>query len=198
MKHLAFLTTLCLVLAGCTPNDLRVDEFHAGTPLVFNKARNLEVVMKEPATFVTYSGKKKPLPHFHDSLQIWTISTFVPAGEDGNLFVTFEEASVKEVPVKAKSTDLFSKDATSRFDAKLAVRLELINGLGAVEGSAFARAEHSITLYDEMSPAERERRLKQLCEDVIHDLDEQIRPAVEDGLRSGLKPYVQYGISANQ
>jgi hypothetical protein len=186
MKKLAVLSTLFLGLTGCTYTDTNIKEFHAGKPLVFN-VKHLEVVMKNPATFTGLKGKTKSLQALEEALQVWAVSTFVPAGEEGNIFVTFEEARVREVPVKAKSTDLFSKDATSRFDARVAVRFEALNSHGFVEGSGFARAEHSITLYDQMTYSERERRLEQLCQDVVQDLDEQVRAGVEDAMRQSLK-----------
>jgi hypothetical protein len=186
MKIIAIFSIVLLGLGGCATKEPRVREFQAGKPLLFN-VHHLEVIMVNPSSFTTLKGTKKPLKDLEEALRLWSVSTFAPAGMEGTLFVFFEEASVTELPVKGRSVDAFSKDATSRFVAKVAVRLEHMNSQTPIGGRAFAKAEHSITLYDDMPLEERDRRLKQLCQDVIQDLDEQVRAAVDDAMSESLK-----------
>jgi hypothetical protein len=174
-----------LFLAACSGDRAPINQFRPGNPVLF-EASNLDVIFKKPVTFTDLSGKATDSKKLKEDIEMWAVSTFVPSGNSGNIFVIVEDVYIKEVRLNRVSNSLFKKEPISKFEGKISVRVEVDSSSGKQVGG-FAQASASVTVNEGMSFNDRQHLIMQLSENMIADLDNQIRSAIDDGMAKAVK-----------
>ena len=179
LKYMMKKTLILLsLLMGCASPPKPVTVFTAGEP--FNvKAAVVESVFMEPVTLKKVRGHE-PENDFQEALNLWTVTTFVPNHETGTLFVTFDKAILEEIPLTPapESTTLFSKRPTIKLKGTLHVHLDLKDAMGHSLQSGHMTVERSKSFVKDSSFGHIKNIKTQLFNDLIGDLDQQVRQAL--------------------
>lgn len=181
-KSLLFIAILGLV--GCGGGVKEIQPFTAGDPVPIKTAA-IEPVMPQVVTKTSLKAETVLSKGFEEALYLWVASTFVPDAAQGTLFVTFEKAEIKETPLplqKKGMASLFTKEPTSKVEAKLIVHLEQKDPNHKRSIMGHFEVAHSTTLLEDTSLAERERKIIQLYQNLIQDLDQRVRSSINEGL----------------
>lgn len=110
----------------------------------------------------------------------------VAQGPQNTLRVIIEDASVKQkdLPVTTGVLGAFSKEPAQQYDARMAVRFELVDPTAPdiVMARARVNAARSRTVENNISPATRDLAFFGLTEDLMNDLQVGIAGTVKDTL----------------
>lgn len=184
-----FLALLMIVVVGCSSSsDLPPSvglSYLSGSPLRLNVAR-IEVVKEYKSTGAApFIEHQFPVPP-SSMIQQWVQDRLLAVGKTGHAVVTIEDASVIEVPLKRTTglTGLFTVDQSERYDAKLAIKIEIFDGDGKVSGFAQARAKGSRTVSENMTLGQRRRLWIDLMEKMMNNLDEELEKSIHAHLKA--------------
>lgn len=178
MRYLS-IPCLLLVLAACSPSAQLPDpvglNYLAERPIHLDVAR-VEVVKK-------YQGSSQA-PHVENDLPIppsvmiqqWVQDRLLPVGKTGHAVVTIENASVTETPLKGTPgiRGALTVDQSEKYDATLAVKIEIFGEDGAVKGFAYARAHGSRTIGENYTLGQRRQVWMNMMEKVMNNLDQEL------------------------
>ena len=116
-----------------------------------------------------------------DAAADWARDRLQAAGTARRLRFIVREASVVETALETKGglTGAMTTEQSERYDAKLAVEIEIIDDSGWKEASAMARVARSITVAEDATLHERETVWYELTQKLMNDLNAQL----EDTLR---------------
>lgn len=176
-----YITPLCLLLAlqGCSPS-VKMPEplglaYLETKPIRLNVSR-VEVVKK-------YQSSSK-LPHVEDRLPVppvamiqqWVQDRLMPVGKTGYAVVSIEEASVVEIPLKGTKglKGMFTVDQSEQYDSKMTVKVEIFDDSGSSEGYAYARAQGSRTVREDLTLGQRRKIWINMMEKIMNNLDEEL------------------------
>lgn len=119
----------------------------------------------------------------------WVEDRLSPAGAGRVARVTIENASVVEVPLETRGglIGLFYNDQAARYDAEVALRVEILSDGGAPEAFARAVARHSRTVPEDITLNERDAVFYELTTALFDDLDAEL----ESTIRRHLRPFLR-------
>lgn len=107
------------------------------------------------------------------ALDIWVKDRLRASGASGVARVKVLEASALEEKLKTKSgvSGLFSNDLSEKYTSALNVVIELYDHNGASTGFASASASRYITVNEDLSLLEREKKWYEMVEQLMADFD---------------------------
>ena len=116
-----------------------------------------------------------------DAAANWARDRLQAAGTARRLRFIVREASVTETALETQGglTGAMTTEQSERYDAKLAVEIEIIDNTGRKEARASARVMRSITVAEDATLHEREATWYGLTQKLMNDLNKQL----EDTLR---------------
>jgi hypothetical protein len=102
--------------------------------------------------------------------------------------VTILDASVKEVDLSRTPglRGAFTTDQAQRYDAVVALRVDLLNDRGFPERTASGRATRSRSVPENITPNDRDRVFYEMTEQLMQDLDQEL----ERQIKSAFYPFV--------
>ncbi len=111
-----------------------------------------------------------------DAALRWAGDRLEAVGLHRLLRFTVVDAAIVEAPLALKGglEGLITTEQSERYEARLAVMVEIISDNGATEASASAEARRSITVPESASVGERERVWFTLTEKLVLDLNSQL------------------------
>lgn len=124
-----------------------------------------------------------------DSADRWARDRLRPAGSSGWVSFIITNASLVEVrlPVKKGISYAFTNQVSTRYDAHVAVRLEIHNERGTVDGQVSAEASASREVTQEAS----DREISEAQYLVVQDAMLRLNTALEANIYSHLQPFIQ-------
>jgi hypothetical protein len=183
---------LPLLLAACAPAPIMPEPlglaYLSTKPLRLNVAR-IEVVKQ-------YQSTSKP-PHVENDfpippvamIQQWTQDRLLALGKTGYAVVTIEDASVVELPLKGTKGfgSFFTVDQSEQYDAKMSVKIEIFDDFGKSKGFAYARAQGSRTVAENLTLGQRRKVWIHMMEKLMNNLDEELDRNVKAHLGAHLQ-----------
>lgn len=124
-----------------------------------------------------------------DAAMRWAKDRLVPVGTAGVARFTVLEASAVAVPLDRTTglQGLFTEDQSERYDAVVAVRLDLQNARGLRSGTVTARAKRSRTVAEDATLNEREEIWYRLTEALMNDLNAELERNIHQYLGAFLR-----------
>ena len=178
MRFISIIGLMC-VLAACSSSP-QVPEY-MGLAYLSQKPLRLNVGRIEVVKQYQSSSQS---PHVENDLPMppvamihqWTQDRLVPSGKMGYAVVTIEEASVVEIPLKGTSgaKAWFTVDQSERYDAKVSVKIEIFDDAGISKGFAYARAQSSRSVAENLTLAQRRKVWTHMMEKLITHLDAEL------------------------
>lgn len=106
----------------------------------------------------------------------WVQDRLLADGQAHRLVFRIVDASVVEIPLHddASLQDMFTVSQSERYDARLAVVVELVEDSGFTRSIVKAEAERSVTMPEDASLYEREQVWFKLGEMVMNDLESEL------------------------
>jgi hypothetical protein len=110
----------------------------------------------------------------------WAADRVAAVGLQGVVRVTLIDASVIETALDTTSgiKGAFIDDQAARYDAKVRIRIEIINSLGETEGRAEALAHRARSVPEGITLVEREQIWFELTEQVMRELDVELEATI--------------------
>ena len=110
----------------------------------------------------------------------WAADRVATVGLQGVVRVILVEASVIETALDTTSgiKGAFIDDQAARYDAKVKIRIEIINSLGEIEGRAEALAHRTRSVSEGATLVEREQIWFELTEHVMRELDVELEATI--------------------
>lgn len=120
----------------------------------------------------------------YESVHRLVAHQFVAGGAQDRLVVTIEDASIisKPLPRKEGVAGALTQEVSERYDGRAVVRVALYRDgqPDAVAGWVEATAERSSMLFEDMTPAERERLLFDVTEALANDIARSLENIVHE------------------
>ncbi len=106
----------------------------------------------------------------------WTEDRLAPVGISRRARAILLDATVTEVPLKKRGgfMGVFWNDQSERYDARIEMRIEIVDDDGASIAHAQAVAQRSRTVAEDISVSQREQVWFELTEDVTQDFDAEM------------------------
>lgn len=187
------LGALVAVLAACQSGPPPRPEF---ADIRFTNEPKLHLVASRIDFVRDYQPNLQP-PHIEEKLPVpmshvtenWVRDRLEATGGVGRAVATVLDASVVEIPVPTEGglTGTFTKQVDTRYEAKVAMRIEIKDDHGFTIRTASAQTQRSQTTVQGISLDERDRVLYRLETDLMADLDRQL----EADIRSNFGRYVE-------
>lgn len=119
----------------------------------------------------------------------WAFDRLQNAGGPHIARYVIRDASARQVPLPRTGgvRGYFTTDQAYRFDAAIVVEMQILNPVGVREGQVSAEARRSRTIAEDASPADRERTLNLIAEDLARDLNAEL----DRNVRSHLARFVR-------
>lgn len=119
----------------------------------------------------------------------WAQDVLQAAGGPDKLVVVITDGAVTDTPLKVKKglSGAFVTDQTERYDARIAVRLEIRSPDNKRKAVADAFATRSSTIPEDASVADREGLWYSMTEKLMNDFDTAIRPQINAHLGEYLR-----------
>ncbi|MGL5783934.1 MAG: hypothetical protein ACRCYZ_00315 [Alphaproteobacteria bacterium] len=117
-------------------------------------------------------------------VQQWARERFVPAGGAGHAVITVEDASVveKRLPSQGGLNNLFASQMSERYDARVVVKIEIMDERGYPKSYARATATATRTVSDQMTLTQRQEAWTALMEDLMNRLNEEVEKNIKEYL----------------
>lgn len=122
------------------------------------------------------------------AMERWTNDRLRAMGRDGVARVVVTTASITETPLKVTGgvRGWFTTDQSARYDAIIAVEIQIRDVGGVQRAYTRAQAERSRTVAEDASLAEREKVLF----DLVEATTAEVNTALDGGIRQFLQRYV--------
>lgn len=178
--RLAPAVLLMAVVAGCDntpppPEKFPELSFTQYPPIKLNVAR-VEVVKEfvpsdQPPHIETLTPRT-----LIDSTDRWARDRLRPVGDSGFARFIITDASLVEVPLKVEKglAYSFTNQQSKRYDAHVAVRLEIHNARGFTDGEVTAAAANSRSVAQDISERERSETWYLIVERAMLDLNAEL------------------------
>jgi hypothetical protein len=184
LTGLLFLFLVCL--SGCTTSSLpKAPGLHyLAAPQIQLRVGRLEIArqytppQKEP--YVDHLFAMTPAV----MVQQWARERFVPAGGVGHAVITVEDASVieKRLPPQGGLKNLFTSQMVERYDARVVVKIEMMDERGYPKSYARATATATRSVSDRMTLNQRKEAWSALMEDLMNRLNEEVEKNIREYL----------------
>jgi len=186
MKHSPFRLSTLLVAASLAVTGCEVTAPHHSLPeLTFSHMAPINLAVgsvvvdnryQQPTTG-TYVESRFPTPPAR-ALERWAMDRLKPVGTaaDGTLKLVITDASVRETPLKKDSSfkGVFTKQQSHRYDMALRGTIEIIGRNGRKQGDSSANATRTLTVREDLSLNEVEKRWLDATENLIKDFDKEM------------------------
>jgi hypothetical protein len=190
--RIALVAALAVALAGCSmpptkPTFPALTYAHKGA-FTFNVA-NVEVVstyvppMREPN--LDHVAPVQPAA----AMMQWGHDRLRAGGGSGTVRMTVTDGRIIDtpLPIEGGIRGAFTRQQSDRFTAYVAAEIVVIDARGNQVGFTRSLAERSRTIAEGTAPAERDKVLFELTEQVVNDMDARL----ESGIRETLMRFVQ-------
>ncbi|HUN49011.1 MAG TPA: hypothetical protein VMU85_20930 [Stellaceae bacterium] len=160
-----------------------------GEPKLHLAVSRVEFVREYQANLQSpHIEEKLPVPLSHVT-ENWVRDRLEAVGGPGRAVATVVDASVIQVPVPTEGgiSGTFTKQVDTRYEARLALRVEIKDDHGFTVRTATAQTQRSQTTVQGISLDERDRILYRLETDLAADLDRQL----ESDIRANFGSYLQ-------
>lgn len=119
----------------------------------------------------------------------WAQDVLRATGGADKLVMVITDASVVETPLQRKTglQGAFTNEQTERYEARIAVRLEIRTAANRLRAQADAFAARSATIAENASLADREALWYGLTERLMDDFDAAIRPQIRQHFQAYLR-----------
>ncbi|MBK19186.1 MAG: hypothetical protein CMM52_10180 [Rhodospirillaceae bacterium] len=119
----------------------------------------------------------------------WIRDRISAVGGPDTIRGTVTKASVVEVPLKRSSgiRGAFTKDQSERYDATLAVKIEIFDANGKLRGTVSSQATRSQTVSEDISLADREQVWFRMTEAMMNDLNGSLERQIREHFRQWLR-----------
>ncbi len=119
----------------------------------------------------------------------WLKDRLSAVGGPDTVRATVTKASVVEVPLKRTSgvRGAFTKDQSERYDATLAVQIEILDSRGKQRGIVSSEATRSQTVTEDISLADREQVWFRMTEAMMSDLNSSLEKQVREHFKRWLR-----------
>jgi len=125
----------------------------------------------------TYVESRFPTPPAQ-ALERWATDRLKPVGTaaDGTLKLVITDASVRETPLEKDSSfkGVFTKQQSHRYDMALRATIEITGRDGRKKGDSSAKATRTLTVREDLSLNEVEKRWLDATEDLVKDFDREM------------------------
>ena len=131
-------------------------------------------------------GYRSPVT-FEDAVKNWVDSRFELTGKTVNaLRVTVKEADITEelLPVKTGFTGAFKKEQAAKYEAKLEVRLQIVDPIGKVVASASSEAWNTHTVPEDATETDKQIVWVEMVKKAFDSLDQGLIPQVRQSMRA--------------
>lgn len=198
MARASFNRAMCLgalmaVLSACSSGPPPHPEFgdirFTTEPKLHLVASRIEFVREyQPNLQSPHIEEKLPVPLSHVT-ESWVRDRLEATGGAGRAVATVLDASVVEVPVATEGglTGTFTKQVDTRYEARVAMRVEIKDERGFTVRTASAQTQRSQTTVQGISLDERDHVLYRLETELMADLDRQL----ESDIRGNFGRYVE-------
>lgn len=188
-----FFSLICLTLFLASCSSVQMPE-PVGLAYLSNKPIRLNVARVEVVK--QYQSSSRP-PHVENELPVpptamiqqWAQDRLLPVGKGGShAVVTIEEASVVEKSLKGPGglKKVFTSNPSEEYEAKMSVKLEIFDEFGNAKGFAYARAQGSRTVADNLTLGQRRQIWINMMEKIMNNLDGEL----DRNVRSYLTAYI--------
>ena len=184
------LICLSLLLSSCSSVQLPEP---VGLAYLQNKPLHLNVGRVEVVK--QYQSSSTP-PHVENEfpvpptamIQQWVQDRLLPVGKSGNVVVTIEDASVIEKPLKKTGgfRRMFTVEQSEEYEAKMSVKIEIFDDFGNAKGFAYARAQGSRSVPENLTLGQRRKVWINMMEKIMNNLDDEL----DRNVRSYLGAYI--------
>jgi hypothetical protein len=125
-----------------------------------------------------------------DSADRWAHDRLHPAGGAGWIALVVTDASVVEVPLEVQTgiAHTFDNQLNKRYDAHVAVRIEIHNARGYVDGQVTAEASSSRSVNQDSDQREISEAQYLVVQDAMLRLNQQLQTNIDAHLQSFLSP----------
>jgi hypothetical protein len=191
--RIACVAALAVALAGCSMPPTKqsfpaLTYTHKGQ-FTFNVA-NVEVVstyvppMQEPN--VDHLAPAQPAA----VMMQWGHDRLRAGGGSGTVKMTVTDGRILDtpLPIEGGIRGAFTRQQSDRFTAYVSAEIVVTDGRGAQVGFVRANAERSHTIAEGTPPAERDKVLFELTEQVVNDMDQRLDAAIRESLQRFLQP----------
>ena len=175
-----------LGLAACTNapplRPVFEDPHFTSEPPIQLDVRRIEVVPRyRPGADPAHVEERPPLalPHVAET---WARDRLRAAGTRDAAIATITDASVIEtaLPTDQSFRGAFTRQLDTRYDASVAITVEIRDERGALLRSATARAQRSVTTVEGTTLDERDRILYRLETELMAELDRELERQIRD------------------
>jgi hypothetical protein len=187
------LGALVAVLAACSsgppPRPDLADIRFTTEPKMHLVASRIEFVREyQPNLQSPHIEEKLPVPLSHVT-ENWVRDRLEATGGAGRAVATVLDAGVVEIPVATEGglTGTFTKQVDTRYEARVAMRVEIKDERGFTVRTASAQTQRSQTTVQGISLDERDRVLYRLETELMADIDRQL----ESDIRGNFGRYVE-------
>jgi len=187
-----FVGALLATLSACS-SPPRQPEFgditFNGEPKIHLAVGRIEFVREyQPNLQPPHIEERLPVPLSHVT-ENWARDRLEAVGGPGRAVVTVVDASVLQIPVPTQGglTGTFTKQVDTRYEARLAMRVEIKDDHGFAVRSASAQTQRTLTTVQGISLNERNSTLYRMETDLATDLDRQLT----NDIRANFGSYVQ-------
>ena len=180
LVHLVPAFLLVLFAAGCNNTPPPPDKFPELSwtnypPIKLNVAR-IEVVKENAASDQPPHVDTLPPRTLIDSADRWARDRLQPVGSSGFARFVITDASMVEVPLDVQKglAYAFTNQQSKRYDAHVAVRLEIHNERGFTDGQVVAEASNSRSVAQDASPREVNEQWYLIVQGATLDLNAEL------------------------
>jgi len=175
-----------LGLGACTnappPRPAFEDPRFTAEPPIQLDTRRIEIVLRyRPGADPAHVEEHPPLalPHVAES---WARNRLRAVGTRDVATATITDASVIEtaLPKDQSFSGAFTRQLDTRYDASVAMTVEIRDERGALLRSATARAQRSVTTVEGTTLDERDRILYRLETELMAELDRELERQIRD------------------
>jgi hypothetical protein len=195
LVNLVFAALALVSVAGCSTPDSPAPAFpdirFSDSPPIRLDAASIDVVDQfQPSFRRPFVEQDFPVPP-QRALHNW-VQDRLAAGDPGSanhIRVTILDASVKDVKLAPTASGLaasFTTEQSDRFDAHVAMSVDIIDGKGLVVRTAKAEAHLSRSIAENTTLNERDQVWYQLTEDITANLGR----AIQDQIIGTFSPYI--------
>ena len=119
----------------------------------------------------------------------WVMDRLSAVGGTDIVRATVTKASVVEVPLKRSRgvRGAFTKDQSERYDATLAVKIEILGSRGQQRGIVSSEATRSQTVSEDVTLADREQIWFRMTEAMMNDLNGSLEKQIREHFRRWLR-----------
>ena len=184
-----FLCVLSILgLMGCTEKDIKTPglSYTQSGPLGVNVQVIQVVSIPDPRLSRNKHGQYEAAL-LRTEMERWAYGRFVAQGTQDRAVITLSDVSVKVLKdSKPKTATNVTRDF---YEGRVDVKLEIFDAQETLKGSITSSAQHTVSIPDTYTVAQREAQLKRFREDLINGTDAKIVKELSEHLPFYITPF---------